>query len=37
MIHMRKSEAYYSVIDHLKNWDKLKFGDLNAFIDVSES
>ena len=34
MIHMRKSGAYYSVIDHLKNWDRLKFGekaDLNAF------
>ena len=34
MIHMRKSELYYSVIDLLKNFDKLKFGekaDLNAF------
>ena len=31
---MQKSEAYYSVIDLLKNLDKLKFGetaDLNAF------
>ena len=27
IIHIRKSEACYSVIDHLKNWDKLKFGE----------
>ena len=31
MNHKRKLEVYYSVIDRLKNWDKLKFGDLNAF------
>ena len=37
MVHMRKSELYYSVIDHLKKWDKLKFGEKDASSDVSES
>ena len=45
MISMWKSEAYDSVIKHVKNWDKLEFAekeDLNAFwkyaySNVSES